>query len=847
MPFKELGPNTSLISTGGTFWQGDNDLSTLAGDITYNATIVEFDFVPIASEISFRFLMASEEYDMDIFECQYSDVFAFLLTDQNGTTTNLAVLPDTTTPILVTNVHLDNGVCGDANPEYFAEYVGIGEPPIAYDGYTRSFTAFSNVIPGEQYHIKLAIADARDDLYDSAVFLEAGSFSLGVNLGSDITGCVGNNIVLDTNSPGIDHIWYNNGVEISGQTNSTLQVSAVGEYSVEVIYSGSCLATDSVLVEFLPVPIANTSQDLSLCSGTGTGFFNLTDNDDDILLAQDPSEFNILYFESQADADTNTNGIVDPTAYSNTSNPQQIFARIENAGNSDCFETTSFQLQVSNLTLSVPISNYELCDDDSDGFMSFPLTGKDAEIIASSGEAPANVMVTYHQTQADADANINALPSPYTNITPNDQIIYTRVELISDSNCFGTSSFNLIVNPYPILTAPSALEVCDDGVADGFTQIDLSIKNGEITGGNPNYSVSYYETQADADAEVNALAIPYTNTSNPQTVYARGEDINTGCYATVPLDLVVEQAPIANTPPPMEFCDLDNDGFGEFMLTDSDTIISGGDPTLTVTYHETQSDADTNVNALSSPYNNIVAYNQTLYVRVESATIATDCATFVVLDLIVYNTPIIPDPITPLELCDDNTDGFTQFDLTLKDAEILGTQPPADFTLTYHVTQADADTGNNAIVGTTSYTNLSNPQTIYLRLEHVVSGCINTGEFDLIVNPLPVIVQPTPLELCDDDYYAAADGIQVFDLTLKDTEITLGDGSLSVSYYETQADSQSDSNVIAPAGAYQNTVNPQTIYVRVTDGDTGCYTFSNLNPKGIAKPNPTNATPYHLV
>ncbi len=253
----------------------------------------------------------------------------------------------------------------------------------------------------------------------------------------------------------------------------------------------------------------------------------------------------------------------------------------------------------------------------------------------------------------------------------------------------------------------------------------------------------------------------------------------------------------------------------------------------------------TNVNALSSPYNNIVAYNQTLYVRVESATIATDCATFVALDLIVYNTPIIPDPITPLELCDDNTDGFTQFDLTIKDAEVLGSQAPADYTLTYHVTQADADTGNNAIVGTASYTNLSNPQTIYVRLEHVVSGCINTGEFDLIVNPLPVIVQPTPLELCDDDYYAAADGIQIFDLTVKDTEITSGDGSLSVSYYETQADSQADSNAITPSDAYQNTVNPQTIYVRVTDGDTGCYTFTTLTLRVL--PNPTPQTPLPII
>jgi hypothetical protein len=115
------GPNpAAAVGTGGNGWPGDPELTAILtnpADGTFNATIIEFDFVPIASEVSFRFLMASEEYDMGAFECQYSDVFAFFLTDEAGTTTNLAVLPDTTLPILVTNVHPDNGVCGAAKHE----------------------------------------------------------------------------------------------------------------------------------------------------------------------------------------------------------------------------------------------------------------------------------------------------------------------------------------------------------------------------------------------------------------------------------------------------------------------------------------------------------------------------------------------------------------------------------------------------------------------------------------------------------------------------------------------------------------------------------------------------------
>ena len=76
------GPNNAFNQSLGTAWPGDADLSALAGAATNNASIIEFDFVPIATEISFRFLMASEEYSPPgdgavEYECNFSDVFAF--------------------------------------------------------------------------------------------------------------------------------------------------------------------------------------------------------------------------------------------------------------------------------------------------------------------------------------------------------------------------------------------------------------------------------------------------------------------------------------------------------------------------------------------------------------------------------------------------------------------------------------------------------------------------------------------------------------------------------------------------------------------------------------------------
>jgi gliding motility-associated-like protein len=482
------------------------------------------------------------------------------------------------------------------------------------------------------------------------------------------------------------------------------------------------------------------------------------------------------------------------------------------------------------------ITTYELCDDTNPGDEqeTFDLSTKDAEII----NGQSGITVSYHATQSEADTVTNALPNLYTN-TSNPQIIYVALTNTS-TGCSAVSSFTLEVNPLPQINVPTPLEVCDDNIPDGFTQIDLSVKDIEITGGNTNYTINYYLTQADADNQQNPLPTGYTNIINPQTIFAGVTDNTTGCLNTTPLDLVVEQAPIANVPTPLEFCDADNDGFGVFTLSDADTEITGGLAGLTVSYHETQSDANNNVNPLSSPYSNIVINQQTIYARVESATIATDCATIVPLQLIVQPTPLVPQQIDDYTLCDTDQDGITQFNLTTKSAEILGSQDPLDYILNYHLTQAEADTATNAIVNTTSYTNLTNPQTIYVSLEGL-NGCITTGSFVVSVNLPPVAIQPTPLALCDDEI---ADEQTQFDLTIKDNEITGSNPGWTVSYYETQTDAENDTNAIGDPTQYTNTAvgvnpaNPQTLYVRVTDSNTGCIDLVTLTLRVLPNPTP---------
>ena len=390
------------------------------------------------------------------------------------------------------------------------------------------------------------------------------------------------------------------------------------------------------------------------------------------------------------------------------------------------------------------------------------------------------------------------------------------------------------------ITDPSPLEVCDDNIPDGLVEIDLTLKNSEITNGNPNYSVSYFFNQNDAINNNNPLSNNYTNISNPQTIYVRVYDLISNCSATTSLTLSVIYAPSATSPPDLEYCDPDADGFGVFDLTSYNDIISQGQSGLTISYHETEADAENNVNAIVGEYNNIVAYEQTVYIRVESSSVATDCGTILSMNLIVNDVPQINTEPSSLFLCDDNTDGFGIFDLSASSEELLNGLDPSDFTITYYEAEDDAQNGLNAIVTPYNYTNTTAfNQFVWVRIENSTTACYNVGSIELIINELPVLTQPSPLNLCDDNN----SGDEVEGFTLEDSigEVLQGQTGINISFHESQEDA--DNAVNALVSPYNNTANAQTIYVRGEDEITGCYATITLDLRVNPIPSPVAPEP----
>ncbi|TXK74603.1 T9SS type A sorting domain-containing protein [Mesonia sp. HuA40] len=185
------------------------------------------------------------------------------------------------------------------------------------------------------------------------------------------------------------------------------------------------------------------------------------------------------------------------------------------------------------------------------------------------------------------------------------------------------------------------------------------------------------------------------------------------------------------SPTSIEMCDDDNDGITLFNLTVVDANVLNGQSftDYSVSYFETLADAQSNSNPLNPSYTNVVAYFQTIYSRVEE--MATGNFATSTVDLIIYDTPVA-NPAPDLIFCDMGG-GSASFDLTLNSSVVLGTQNPSMHSVSFYISQADADAGTNEIANPQVFTNTNNPQTIYVTVKNNVGGCFATTSFNLIV------------------------------------------------------------------------------------------------------------------
>ncbi|MGB3592163.1 MAG: choice-of-anchor L domain-containing protein [Nonlabens sp.] len=883
-------PNSNNMSAGDSSWGGDADLESAIGITnTLNSSILEFDFTSATNSISFNYLLASEEYQQD-FPCNVSDAFAILIKPVGSTAPyqNIAVLPDNT-PVQVQTIRTEVvGLCEAENEDLFAGY-NLGATN--FKGRTVPLTATASVTAGTRYHLKMVIADDVDFRYDTAVFIEAGSFNSSINLGDILTSCTPLSLDANVGNPAAIYEWYVDNTLIAGVSSSNYTATTSGNYSVTAMIpldNSTCIINDSVSVTIDPDVLEFEVSDLQLCENTGaidSRIFDLADLKLNVLENSGFSNSAIEIYSSRSDAIAGVNPL--PDNYRNIADPQIVYTRITDEV-TGCYGIQESLLIIDSSLIANDVQ-LDLCDFDNDGQVNLDLfTVK--RMISDSGDA---VAISYYQSLSDALAESDPLEWSYT--ASNNTTLIARIDDVN-GDCFTTSEITIDVVPTPVLlTNELYLDACDSE-RDGFALFDLESLNSEfadlsivesisyhltrddaIDSTNPiantrnyqnqsrsvenvyvrfnklgnecpaiatltlytNYLISesrirdevacdditddgfeifdfqtikssllnnleqtdvqFFENESDRDSNINPIDItqPYINRVNPQIIYIF--IANEDCVEKDLFELRV--APYFGAPliPNQTYCDEDQDLRTILDLSRFDANITQLVPNSTVDYYLNEVDAQSRINAIETFANTSDIFQ--LYAVITNQDGCTDHEVFTISML---PAPVISNPL-PIELCDLDGDGFMEINLLDINSQI--TTIPSHF-ISYHKTEDFALAGVEPISNLTRYA--ASTSTLYIRVTSSVTGCPSFSALPITINTRHVIEPVTDLVSCEDD----GNDINIFYLQDSDDSILRGTAKL-VSYYETAADAQSQTNVIDKSAPYTNTRNPQNIFYRV--------------------------------
>ena len=442
--------SSTINNSSDPYLEEINNSSGQSSTIT-DVAFLEFDFVPLSSDFNFNFLFASNEYGE--WQCASSDTFAFLLTNlSTGEVTNLAVVPNTEVPVSVRNIKDEsyNPSCESSNEEYFESYQvdDASNSTINMRGYTAVMNASATIVPGQEYKIKLVIGDSNDANFDSAIFLSAGSFTTGVDLGPDQALCSGALTTIGTDlDPQIySHTWSYNGEIISGENQNFLNVENLGNYTVNISRNeGSCVMTDEIIISSLEV---ENPANLEACfSETGEYFYNLSTNTAEALGLDE--NYKLHYFASNEDM-LSGNAIAENELENfSSSGSQTIYLKVEDLSrNLICNTVYTFDLLVSQPIEVDSPENIEVCTAPPANAVVNLNQGN----ISMISQSASDYELSYFTSLEDAETNNNAIQNPGSfSIPPSTAslTIYVRIENVNSLGCFIVENFQVILNQPP--------------------------------------------------------------------------------------------------------------------------------------------------------------------------------------------------------------------------------------------------------------------------------------------------------------------------------------------------------------------------------------------------------------
>lgn len=453
----------------------------------------------------------------------------------------------------------------------------------------------------------------------------------------------------------------------------------------------------------------------NVCDDNNDGFaaFWLGEISFEILANLNAQGYQITHHETQADATIGANALSSP--YINVSPNQQIlFARIVTIANGDV-AIVSYPINV-NPAPSNPTVSITNCAGTATSFPCWNLNSVEAQIT----QGATGSIVTFFTSQTDAFSNVGQIANPSCYLSPSASPVFYRVEN-TVTGCFAVGIVELITvqcnNNCTGISNVVFSNSANSSVTMAWTSVNVdpqSVLNISISG-QPMISLPVTAN----NYVVSNLFCGSTYVATFSVVCPSGNSVaQTYAFTTASC------APQAGQPTNLRQCAGSNDQ-ACFALNQNDVfIINTLNPAeYTITYYNSQSDANNDVNPLTSPY--CTAASQAVFARLENN--ATQEFQIFGFSLLVETVTQVDTPLNSMQQCDNNNDGVVTFDLTTVQAQINSNNP-----LEYYPSLANAQ---NQVVPFDNPSALNigvqNQITNVFVREIVADGCDNIYTFQI--------------------------------------------------------------------------------------------------------------------
>lgn len=366
--------------------------------------------------------------------------------------------------------------------------------------------------------------------------------------------------------------------------------------------------SSSALDTYNPIAIHQCDDGTDVKDGVST--FDLSNIKNDINNIFTVGNVTIHFYESQQEAELETNEITDVANHQNTNSPnaQDIWVRVKSDLGNSCLGLKEFQnlLIVEALPTANFVSNLIECDNDNninDGRFAFDTSQIENTILG--GQSLTNVNINYSFLALDGVTviNQNTLPNPLFTFSQTVTVRVTNnVTQDADGACFDETIFNFVVDTQPIANAVPPQIVCDGSAGDidddGLYSFNTSTFNTTILGSQTGMEIYYDYIAENGNAITNSTTLPNPLISENQTITVTViNPDNTNCSATTSINLIVNPLPDFSVESPLKVCTSDptfsvildpieaniTENFSYNWFFENGTMPISNAPTLTIT------------------------------------------------------------------------------------------------------------------------------------------------------------------------------------------------------------------------------------------------------------------------